>query len=518
MSASVAEMAPSAPAEGASWRAYVAAYDAKFPGLLSTAAGRRILTRLDPKLFALVYLREHLRDKTTGGITLSAFHEDLCEQAKFWVRPSAAPQEDRDAYIAPRDAGKSTWLFLLLPMWAAAHGHRKFAAAFADAAEQAERHLKTFKNELETNDLLRKDYPELCRPARRQRGTTDADTRNMYIAANRFVFGAKGVDSAVLGMKVGSMRPDLIILDDIEPDEANYSIGQKGKRLGTVVDSILPLNVYARVVMVGTVTMPGSIMHDLVKAATDTLAEAPEWVRDENIRPHYYPAIVTDEATGARTSLWPEKWPLQWLLDQSHTRSFRKNMQNDPMAMDGDFWTDEDFRLGPVPGLTAQLLSIDPAVTDKTKSDYTAMAVIGYNISLKKCVVRGAWQVKLQPGAALRSRVLAILAEFPETAGVLIETNQGGDAWRAILGDLGVPIHTKHNSEPKTARAARLLNHYQQGRVNHEVRLAALEEQMVAFPKAAHDDLVDAVGNGVDRFLNPPKKKTAGVKTTSYTD
>lgn len=45
-------------------------------------------------------------------------------------------------------------------------------------------------------------------------------------AALGLSFAARGIDAASLGMKVGEKRPDLLILDDIEPDESSYSAYQ----------------------------------------------------------------------------------------------------------------------------------------------------------------------------------------------------------------------------------------------------------------------------------------------------
>lgn len=517
MTAALATSAPFSSEGGVDWRAYIAKYDAQYPGALELPEGRRLLTRLDPLLFALVYMRPHITGKEgrlRGQITFSEFHTDLLEQARTWVRPPDDLMSERDVYVAPRDAGKSTWFFTIIPLWLAAHRHVNFIAAFAHSAEQAEQHLQTFKTELLTNDLLRRDYPDLVLPAKRNGGVVESDRRSMYISKSRFVFAAKGADTSVLGLKVGSQRPDLILLDDIEPKEEDYSPGQKDKRLGTLIDTIFPLNLAARVVGVGTVTMPGSIIHDCVKHAAGD-PEAPEWVRDENLRVHHYKAIVED-ADGAQRSVWPAKWSLEWLQSQAHKRSFRKNFMNDPLAADGEYWSEDDFRIGTVPGLTGQLLSIDPAVTATERSDYTALAVVGFNISLKQCLVRGAWQYRVQPGDALVAKVREILELYPETAGILIETNQGGDTWKKILGDLGLPIKTVWNGKAKHVRAAKLLNHYQHNRVLHEVRLPKLEEQMVAYPKVPNDDLIDAVGNGVEQFLSPPKRKTAGVTRTSY--
>src|SRR3954467_11684891 len=90
-------------------------------------ASRRAATEDDPLLFALTYLSHHLRSEATGNkVTFSQVHVDWAEYAKTWIAGPGKPQENRDAYIAPRETGKSTWHFLILPLWAAAHGHVKF--------------------------------------------------------------------------------------------------------------------------------------------------------------------------------------------------------------------------------------------------------------------------------------------------------------------------------------------------------------------------------------------------------
>jgi phage terminase large subunit-like protein len=404
-----------------------------------------------------------------------------------------------------------------------------FIAAFSDSATQAELHLATFRRELETNALLRADFPDLCNPARRPRGSAEADNQAMYIAKSGFVFAARGVDSKTLGMKVGTRRPDLLLLDDVEPGEENYSLPLKEKRLGALTDSILPLNEAARVVLVGTVTMPDSIVHDLVRSTTQP-ADAPQWIRDQNFRCHYFPAILTDPDTGEERSLWPEKWPLTYLRSIRHTRDYAKNYANDPMGRDGKYFQAEDITYGSLPAVNAMLLSIDPAVTSKAKSDFTACAVIGcqparYGIDAgrrtvvepKRCEVRYAQAGRVQVGEPLRAWVLAILADHEDIRGVLIETNQGGDAWRAILHDLPVRIDTVHNSVPKEVRAARLAIRYQRREVIHSQPHPQAEAQLVGFPKAPNDDLVDSIGNGVAVFLGQPKTAELGpAQTASY--
>jgi len=494
-------------AETFSLDAYLSRLD---PALLAHPEGRRILTRLDPLLFALVYFPHHLKDQS-GRITFGDPHLDWCAKGRTWVRKPVEPAEDRDAYVAPRGCGKSTWWYLIMPLWAAAHGHTRFTAAFADSSNQAEMHLQTVKHELETNELLRTDFPLLCSPALRSRGSTMSDHKGMLITKAGFVFAAKGIDSAALGMKVGEVRPDLILLDDIEPDESSYSAYQREKRLTTLRDAILPLNIYARVVLVGTVTMPGSIVHALVNSA---MSDPEPWIAEERFRVHHYRPIVARQ-DGTQRSIWPGKWSLEYLLGIRHTRSFAKNFENDPRGYQGDYWSQEDFRYGDLPTSRTGLF-VDPAVTTSSSSDFTGYSVTGYSPVERKCVVRYAQSLRHTP-KQMAEHVLRLLQRFPEIKVLYVESNQGGDTWKSVFENLPIQLLLKPHSEKKEIRALDALHHYQTGRVLHAEPFTDAEQEMITFPKAPHDDLVDSVGSGVRFFLGksePPKK--FGVTTTSY--
>lgn len=515
------------------WRRFAATHrdlvdDGAGPEVL--AEHRRRETRDDPALFALVYLSRHLVDPKSGAVSLSDVHVAWALTAQRWADSTGEPMSDRRAEVAPREMGKSTWWFLLLPMWAAAHGHVSFAAAFADTDTQAQTHLATFKAELDNNALIRADYPDLVAPKTRGRGQVEADRVSLYHARSGFVFAAAGMDSSNLGLKVGSQRPDLIILDDIEPHEGRYGKELARKRLDTLQSAILPLNIYAHVILAGTVTMSGSIVHQIVQAERGEHTDENAWVGEQRITARHTPAIVTDD-DGRRRSVWPEKWPLSFLEAIEHTRSYAKNYANDPLAADGSYWVLEDIdkarTIGTVwlPGCTRILVSVDPAVTSRTKSDYTGIAVVAWQPppidSAKmpgRVVVLEVRQVK-KGGEALRLDVLDTVARH--NAGlVLVETNQGGDLWHTVFWGLPVRVKALHQSEAKEVRAARTLDHYQRGRVGHAPGLTDYEGQLVAFPNAPHDDMVDAGGSGILYFLDRDRRVTGrvavGVETTGY--
>ncbi|MET7769907.1 hypothetical protein [Nocardia sp. NPDC005366] len=276
-------------------------YLEQFPrDLVSSSVGRQLLTRNDPLLFAILYCSHHLAFEGEQP-SLSQFHLDLAEYGKGWMSKG----QGRDCWIAPRQSGKSTWLFTILPLWAAAHGHLKFIAAFSDSADQATKHLQTFKNELDTNDLLRKDYPKLCKPLMSGAVKRYISQSNQEIQQdNGFSFVAKGIDSKSLGLKIGNTRPDLLLLDDIEPNESNYSAHEARKRLRTVLDSVFYLNDRAHIVLVGTTVMSGSIIDQLrkvgdLRAEFDSLSQHVDIPNDLDPEP-----LTADKCllSGVRTS------------------------------------------------------------------------------------------------------------------------------------------------------------------------------------------------------------------------
>ena len=322
--------------------------------LLATSEGRRVLTAHDPLLFAYVYFPHHISNPVDGSMTVCDFHLDLLDYAESWAKPIGSNKASRACFIAPRQSGKSTWIFLLLPMWAAAHGHRKFIAAFSDSESQAITHLHTFKMELNTNELLAEDYPELVAPMKVGKSSKEMlNNRNQIMQANGFIFMAKGADSAARGMKLGARRPDVLLFDDIEPGESNYSDYEAKKRKETLIADLFALNTWAVVGIVGTTTMPNSLIDQMRKVEMakrdyegvpalfrESLDPDLRWVLDENISVHYWPVIL--EKDGVEESLWPEVWPMEALNKDRHTRAFQKNMMNRPVSSDEGYWNDTE--------------------------------------------------------------------------------------------------------------------------------------------------------------------------------
>jgi predicted phage terminase large subunit-like protein len=483
------------------------------PKLLESKQGRLACTKYDPLLFAYIYLKHHLTAED-GSQTINEFHEALINYAMVLTKPIGEPAEYRDCFIAPRNTGKSTWVFTILTIWAAAHGHQKFIAAFSDSSSQAEEHLKTFVAELQENEKLKADFPLLCSPKMGGwRSRIIAQNRSQYLAESGFIFMARGADNAVLGMKVGTLRPSWIILDDIEKDESNYTANAVQQRLKTLQDAIFPLNVFAKVTIVGTTTRPGAILDqirrtiDMRKEWTgddfsfrEALPNEYRWVVDEKFSCAHMRALIA--ANGVERSLWPEKWPLEWLQAQRHTRSFAKNYQCEPISDDADYWQDGDIEIAWEKEYGNTIISVDPAVSTNKRSDFTGIAVLSRGkLKRKRVYVRHVEQVKLGP-PEVKARVEELIAEYGAKL-VYVETNNGGDYVKQAFA--GIPAKVKYvkQYEKKEIRAQRALDFYQRPgfkEVVHTAHFPGAEEQLLNFPKGLHDDMVDAITTGVLYF------------------
>lgn len=480
------------------------------PEMLKHPETRRELTRANPLLFAMLYLPQHLSGDDVG-MTFSKFHLDAYKWAALtWhIRPGL--KDARDAFLCPRGAGKSTTLFLTLLMWAACHGFVKFVAGYSDSESTVKNHFDTFKTELKENALIKADYKKMYLgkqvwesgegPAE---GETEVRDTAMFLkTAGGFIFAVRSISSNSLGLKVGARRPDFILLDDIERAGGDYSPVQAEKRRQSIVGGILGQSKPqgARVVLVGTNLMIGSIIDGMIKYARGE--DHPEWIEEENFRVHWYRPFIQNP-DGTKRSMWPDMWPTEFLLAEEGKESFAVDFDNQPMATGGAFWESGDFQLGTIPKnlISFGLLSIDPAVSSTRKSDYTAMAVIYYSRELDQYEVVHSMQAKLTP-AQIRERAEALCMAYREVTSIYIETTQGGDVWKELFKGVPLKIIAVKPTLSKEMRASRALNVYQtvkesgDRRVLHRTKFADLEAQMRAFPNVGNDDLVDSVTQGI---------------------
>jgi len=425
-----------------------------------------------------------------------------------FMRSWLAHRPERRGYVLPRKGAKTTWTTApIAPVWAIAHGHKSFVLIFANNSEQATMHLSTIRQELSENETLLDDFPELA-PVRTP-GTRD---NLRTVLRGGATLAARGMDSQVLGIKSGSTRPDLIVLDDILPDEANNSKGKIEKRLTTLVSAILPMNEDATVVLAGTTTLYDDPMHQLVMHALGERT-AP-WIAETHFKAFYYPAIL-DEGTAGERSLWPAMWSVGWLLDQAYptgdrtkmARSFAMNYQNRPELVGGSRWTHDSFVIEPRFEAVEYVMTVDTAVTTLDTSDESAIAIASIDALGRQVCVEYAWGGRVT-GTELREMLWSLKARNPRLTKVYVERNNGGDLWRRILSPLpaGLVLELSRPDKrgSKRERIEWLLDQYLRGAVVHRAKHSKLQDQMISWPRVTHDDRIDVVEAAVACLFGLP--------------
>jgi predicted phage terminase large subunit-like protein len=131
-----------------------------------------------------------------------------------------------------------------------------------------------------------------------------------------------------------------------------------------------------------------------------------------------------------------------------------------------------------VPPLSRIVVSVDPAVTNKTDSDMTGIVVAGIDQDGTAYVLEDHTD-RYSP-KEWAAKAIELYHEHMADR-IVAERNQGGDMVRHTLQteDENVPIKLVHASRGKMARAEPVSALYEQGKVKHVKGLNDLEDQMV---------------------------------------
>lgn len=452
----------------------------------TSADYRRTITRLSPLAWSLTYFGPRIRNSSTGAISFSPMHLDMCQAARRWIRGGAY----RDAWIAPRESGKSVWQLRLLPLWALAHGHRNFFVAFANIEKQARVHLRNVVDELRDNELLLHDFPGLR--------ITKGGASDVMRLDGGAAIAARGMGETSLGLLAGAHRPDLIAGDDLEKGEMDNSDEQVRQNRARLLQNIVPMNSRNGVIQVsGTVTRYNSLIHEFVHAAKGR--PGGEWVRGNGFEPRYYSPVLPDG-----TSMWPQQWPIEWLQAEEarNPHGYALNYLNDPgPPSEQVFWTDDLWQYDERFPVAARVLHVDPATTTNANSDYTALAMVAVDAPRRRALVEeliwGKWSAP-----EIHDRIHELCGQVRVKPLVRVESSQGGDTWLHSLGPwpVGVKYETTRPTAPKNDRIRAAHAHYYRRAVWHTSPGAAsrFERELVRWhPRVAHDDPPDALAGAL---------------------
>ncbi len=166
----------------------------------------------------------------------------------------------------PRGSGKTT-ICECACIWAVLYGHRDFVCLIGSDEGHAMDMLESIKTELDANDLLLEDFPEVVYPIQALDGIANRCNGQLYkgerthigwtarevvlptmpqSTASGAIIKVAGITGRIRGMKFKrsdghTVRPSLVVLDDPQTDESARSLSQCATREGILAGAILGL-------------------------------------------------------------------------------------------------------------------------------------------------------------------------------------------------------------------------------------------------------------------------------------
>ncbi|GIW81483.1 MAG: hypothetical protein KatS3mg105_3290 [Gemmatales bacterium] len=170
------------------------------------------------------------------------------------------------ALAMPRGSGKTT-LCEVACIWATFCGHREFVALIGASKAHALEMMASIQSEVETNELLAEDWPEVCVPIQRLEGIGNRCRGQLYKGrrtqiiwkrdeivlptishskASGCILRVAGITGRIRGMKFArpdgrNVRPSLVIIDDPQTDKSARSLSQIEQREKVIAGAILGL-------------------------------------------------------------------------------------------------------------------------------------------------------------------------------------------------------------------------------------------------------------------------------------
>lgn len=420
-----------------------------------------------------------------------------------------------EAIAAPRGEAKSTIVTQLSSLWCLVTQKKRYILLVMDSIDQAYPMLEAIKSELEFNQRLRIDFPEIAGVGRVWQSGTIITKANQKVQV-------AGSGKKLRGLRHGAYRPDLVVLDDIENDEQVRSPEQRDKLHNWLKKTVLPLGSAdgkLDVIYIGTILHYDSVLNRTLHSKAwntahfkavlkmpDNMALWDKWehfylTEGEAVADAFYFANQAAMDSGAVVS-WAAR-PILALMKiraRDGHATFDSEYQNDPVSGDDaifanslQYWTEGDL-----PDDLIYFGAVDPSLGKSGASrDPSAILVGGYSRKTGKLYVLEAQIKKRLPDLIIEDVIRFQLQYrchrwFGE--GVQFQEFLNSEiAKRSASRGIPVPITSVKPNTDKLLRIESLQPHIANGLILLHRSQSTLESQLRHFPKADHDDGPDAL-------------------------
>ena len=434
-----------------------------------------------PERFVVYYLKGSLELK------IPSFHREIYSL-------EANSSLKRICVIAPTGFGKSSVVSLAFPVWASVYAKYNEILIISATSSFAEYRLRLISQELDNNDRIREDF-----------GITRSDVwRSDEIILNNGVrILARGRGSQVTGM-----RPDLIIIDDMETeDQAKSEVERASLKewfYKTLMNRPSP---GGRIFMIGSISSKLAFLNNFITEEAKKI-----WT-------------TRIYKTAQCHSIWQDKWSDKDLAQKKvelapftgiYEALYEADVSQIQKYTFQRHWLRYYDRL---PENRFPLyVAVDPAIGNSIHSDYTAIAVGGKDLDGKLWIV-DIIKKRFNVEALELFGALFQVYDSYKPIKVGIESVSFQKFLKVFfeqecrrMGKFPSVMEIKHDTKTsKQARISSLAPMFQSGNILIKHDMYDLISEYEAYPEVEHDDVLDAVSMLKDMVISGTRGSNRGV-------
>lgn len=465
---------------------------------------------------------------------------------------------------APRGHGKSRIISVVFPIWLIVYGYRKNILIISDTFEQAKEFIQTIKDELEDNERLKKDF-----------GLLKGDktwASDKIVTKNKIQVFAKSSGQSLRGSSYNNIRPEVVILDDLENDEAVETENQRKKLYDWFMKVLMPIgNPRTVFLYVGSVLHYESLLYKVLTdskfnnwnratyKAVYTFSESPCWTVWEEIfndlsdpdaakNAADYFEEHRDEMMDGVKIMWEgrnfglfehldcsyeEKMRLSrdnWyqelmILRMQDDEAFNSEYQNNPMTEASRVFKESWIKANyydetNLPKMKQIYASVDLSMGKSRTSDYSAIIFVGRGVDNYFYVLEADIE-RRSPDIIINDILLYLDKYNGRLDGFIVEENVFQEFFSKTLQQTAVDMGLYVNwisarstaSDNKGTRIRSLAPKIKQGYIKFNKNHRVLESQLKNFPKD-HDDAPDCLERCISKFLENSSTINVGAMGT----
>jgi phage terminase large subunit-like protein len=486
--------------------------------LLTTSAGRRLLSAASPQFFDTYYC----------GMTRAAHRDRWLDTFEGTTRRAReGGVKGKMLILAPRDHGK-TEVAISYATRALCLNRDVRILWISESQGQAEKRMRRISALLNSARILEDFTTAPAEGAGPFRDEGSKWTNNLiYLKRQR-----ESVDASLecigAGGAVTGGHFDLILCDDIQDDKNTFSAGQRSKTREWWKGTIAPmLSRGGSLIVIGTRKHHDDLFAHIMKDATyhvmhdQAIVEWPERYAYQREEAGGREIITGVEVEGGR-ALWPEQRPLDYLLLERHTigarlfsREFQNEVQDDSAAPFKMAWLDAALErgaglsLGQVPSEVIDIvqgwdfaLVTDARAAEERDTDFSVGMTWGRAENGDRYLI-DIWRRRGLSMAELHTHVKAQYARFGARVRVVaVEKNAFGELhYLGLQRSTDLPLkghitHARNKADPWEGVPA-LSALFENGKViipsrtdTDRERVEPLIHELFSLGKERHDDCV----------------------------